>query len=219
MNNPDISPVGFGATDHPHATFERRRGVWWLLVGGLLIIGGAAGIALFVWQMVAPSAEPVDDAVAAGRVGALSGPPATDAAFSVADAGRYTVWIDTGGPFSSSARDVIIGATNCEATFADGTTTSFRGAVQGSRVETGDFATIGTFEAPAGATDVTCKSEPFGSRIQRDQLEKERSFYVTSGSAASGWAWSIALFIGIPSLLLGLLAAGRGWSGSLKLRR
>jgi hypothetical protein len=219
VSNPDVSPVGFAATDHPHSTLERRRGVGWLLLGGVLVVGGLAGVVLFVWQMVAPTSDPSDDAVAAGRVAGLSAPAAAAATFAVGEAGQYTVWIDTGGAISSVARDAIIGAANCEATLADGTTTSFRGAVQGSSVVTGDFGTIGTFDAPAGATAVACRSELFGPRAVRDQLEKERDFYVTPGPPDSGWVPFVALFAGIPALILGIMALGRGWLGSLRRRQ
>ena len=105
--------------------------MWWLLAGGLLVAGGLAGVVLFVWQVVAPGSDPTDDAVADGQVAGLSAPPTPAAIFTVEAAGTYTVWIDTGGTINSSTRDAIVAAANCAATFSDGVTKSFRGAVQG----------------------------------------------------------------------------------------
>ena len=219
MSNPDISPVGFAATDHPHSPLERRRGVWWLLVGGVLVAGGLAGVALFVWQVLAPSSDPTDDAVASGLVAGLAALPTPAARFTVEAAGTYTVWIDTGGAINASTREVIAAAANCEATFSDGTVKSFRGAVQGSSVVVGDIATVGTCDAPAGPAAVVCRSELFGPRAVRDQLGKERRFFVTPGPPDSDWDPFVALFAGLPALILGSMALGRGWTGSLRRRR
>lgn len=65
---------------------------------------------------------------------------------------------------------------------------------------------------------MTCRSEPFGRLVLRDQLEKERVFVVTAGSPGGDWPVFVALFVGIPALILGGLALGRGWSGSLRRR-
>jgi hypothetical protein len=218
MANPDISPVGFAATEHPHSPLERRRSVGWLLFGALLVVVGIGGVATFVVQLVDPSSGPVDDAVASGRIAGLSSSPTAAARFVVEVAGPYTVWVDTDGTVSTGARDVIVAAVNCEATLADGTSTSFRGAIQGTSVVSGDIATVGSFDAPVGATAVSCRSEPFGRFVLRDQLEKERDFFVTAGSPDADWIPFVALFVGIPALILGGLAIGRGWTGSLRRR-
>lgn len=219
MSNPDITPVGFAATDHPHSALERRRSLWWLALGGILVAIGIGGVGLFIWQTVAPTSDPVDDAVARGQVAALFAPAAPAATFTVGAAGQYTVWIDTGGVIKSGARDTIVSAANCVATFSDGAPTAFRGAVQGSSVVDGDFATVGTFDAPAGLTGVACHSELFGARVDRDQLEKERTFFVTTGSPETDWVPFVAMFVGIPALILGTMALGRGWMGTLRPRR
>ena len=101
-------------------------------------------------------------------------------------AGPYTVWLDDGGVIDSGARDNIVAAANCVATFADGTSSTFRGAIQGSSVQVGNMATVGTFDAPIGAAEVACHSERFGPRSDRYQLQKERTFYVTPGSPGGG---------------------------------
>lgn len=83
----------------------------------------------------------------------------------------------------------------------------------------GDLATVGTFDAPAGPAAVVCRSERFGPRAVLDQLEKERRFFVTSGPPDSDWVPFVALFAGLPALILGAMALGRGWVGSLRRRR
>jgi hypothetical protein len=218
MTNPDISPVGFAATDHPRSPLERRRSVPWLLLGGLLVVVGIGGVALFVVQLAEPSSDLVDGAVAAGRIAGVSSPPTPATTFIVEVAGPYTVWVDTDGTVSTSTRDAIVAAVNCEVTLADGTSTSFRGAIQGTSVISGDIATVGSFDAPVGATAVSCRSEPFGRVALRDQLEKERDFFVTAGSPDGDWLPFVALFVGIPALIVGGLAIGRGWTGSLRRR-
>ena len=64
MTNPDISPVGFAATDHPRFPLERDRGVLWIVLGVVLVLGGIFGVASFVWEMVDGSSGVKDDAVA-----------------------------------------------------------------------------------------------------------------------------------------------------------
>ncbi len=83
----------------------------------------------------------------------------------------------------------------------------------------GDIATVGTFDAPAGPAAVVCRSETFGPRSVRDQLEKERQFFVTPGPPDSDWVPFVALFAGLPALILGIMALGRGWMGSVRRRR
>jgi hypothetical protein len=219
VDSPDISPVGFAGTDHPRSTLERRRNVWWLLLGALLILVGIAGIVRFVVQMADPEAAIDGDRVAAGRVAALTGSPSAPATFFVETAGRYTVWLDVGDVVAGSARSVVVSAANCTATFADDTTRSFRGAAQGTSVEFGDLATVGTFDAPVGDVEVSCRAELFGSRVFRDQLEVERNFSVYTGSPDVGWTTFVTLFVAIPALVLGAMAIGRGWLGSLRKRR
>ena len=143
-------------------------------------------------------------------------PPAT---FYVEVAGPYTVWLDDGGVIDSGTRDNIVAAANCEATFADGTGTTFRGAIQGSSVQIGNMATVGTFDAPVGAAEVACHSERFGRRADRDQLRKERTFYVTPGSPGAGWMSWVGMFAGIPALILGCMAIARGWMGGVRTRK
>lgn len=189
------------------------------MLGILLTLLGIAGLVRFVVQMSDPEAAIDGDRVAEGRVAALSGAAATPATFVVETAGSYTVWLDTGDVIAGNTRDVVVAAVNCDATFADGTTASFRGAVQGTSVEFGDLATIGTFDAPVGVVEVSCRSELFGDRVFRDRLEIERDFAVISGTAGIGWTSWITMFVAIPALILGALSIARGWTGSVRPRR
>lgn len=120
------------------------------MVGALLVVVGVGGVALFVVLLVDPWSDPLDDAVASGRIAGVSSAPTPAATFIVEVAGPYTVWIDTDGTVSTSTRDVIVSAVHCDASLADGTSTSFRGAVQATSVVSGDIATVGSFDAPAG---------------------------------------------------------------------
>jgi hypothetical protein len=190
-----------------------------LILGGVLIVAGIAGVVLFVWQFVDPTSDPADDAVANGQVAGLFAAPTPAVSFTVGVGGPYTVWVDTGGSTNVDTRDTIVAAVNCEATFADGPSTSFRGAVQGSSVVVGDIATIGTFQAPEGVATVACHSERFGRRALRDQLAEERDFFVTPGSPDGHWLPFVALLAGISALILGVMALGRGWMGSVRTRR
>ena len=219
MNNPDISPVGFAATDHPRSPLERDRGVLWIVLGAALVFVGIAGIGSFIWQMVDPGSDKKDDAVARGTVAGLLDAPTPAATFVVEAAGPFTVWLDDGGVLDSGTRDNIVAAANCEAIFADGTSTSFRGAIQGSSVQIGNMATVGTFDAPEGPAAVACHSERFGRRADRDQLEKQRDFYVVPGSPGVGWLSWVGMFAGIPALILGFMAIARGWTGGVRTRK
>ncbi len=218
MSNPDISPVGFGGTDHPRSTLEWRRNVWWLLLGATLILVGVAGLVLFVEKMTDGEATVEGDRVAQGRVAALSGAAASPARFVVETAGPYTVWLDAGDVVAGRSRDLVVAAAHCTTTFADGMTSTFRGAVQGASVEFGVLATIGTFTAPPGAVEVACRSELFGSPVSRQRLEIERDFSVTNGGPNVGGLLFAALFVAIPAFIFGLAAVARGWTGSLRRR-
>lgn len=219
MTNPDISPVGFAATDHPRSPLERDRSVLWIVLGVVLVVGGILGIGYFIKEMSAGASGAKDDAVAQGQIAGLDAMPTPAAEFYVEVAGPYTVWLDDGGVIDSGARDNIVAGANCVATFGDGTRSTFRGAIQGSSVQVGNMNTVGTFDAPVGAAEVACHSERHGRRADRDQLRKERTFYVTPGSPGGGWMSWVGLFAGIPAVLLGLMAIVRGWTGGVRTRK
>ena len=214
-NDPDVTPVGFAATDGPDARLHRRRNPAWLVLAILLASAGAAGIVWFVWAQL-ENAPGRDEAVAGGRVAALRGADTPVVRFS--GEGAYTVWLDLDGVTLSNNRELIVAATNCAAGFENGRSARFRGARQGANVTVGDRSTIGTFTAPRGEVALSCRQLPFGRRGRRRVLDAERSFFVTSGSPGVGWAPWVAMFGGIALSALAFPVFGRYSSGSLRRR-
>ena len=210
--NPDFTPVGFAATDAPDAIVRRRRNPLWLVLSVVLVGAGLAGIVLFVAAQV-ENAPGRDEAVADGRVAALGDTDTPRTRFS--GEGDYTVWIETDGVSRSNNRDNVVAATNCTATFETGGSTSFRGARQGASVTIEDRSTIRTFRAPGGAVTLTCRQLPFGRYGNRHLLSQERSFFVTPGRPGVGAVLWVAMFAGLPFLILALFAWSRYRAGTL----
>jgi hypothetical protein len=214
-SNPDFTPVGFAATDAPEAIVRRRRNPVWLVLAILL---GAAGIAGPVWFVVEQldNAPGRDEAVAAGTIAAVDESEGTPVRFD--GEGDYTVWLDSDGVVRSNRRETVVSATNCEALFENGDSARFRGARQGASVTIGDQATIGTFDAPAGAVELRCRLLPFGRYGNRFLLRNERPFFVTPGSPSVGTLPWVGLFGGIVALILAVMAFGRYRTGTLRPR-
>ena len=213
--NPDVTPVGFAATDAPGATVRRRRNPVWLVLAVLFIGAGLAGIAWFVGAQLA-NAPGRDEAIASGLVAALDGPGTPTARLD--GKGDYTVWLDLGGVSLSNRRETIVAATNCSARFASGGSARFRGARQGSSVTIGDRSTVGTFDAPEGAVALSCRQLPFGRFGSRRLLSRERSFFVTPGRPGVEFTLWAGLFGGILLLILAIPALGRYRAGTLAPR-
>ena len=213
--DPDVTPVGFAATDAPGALVRRRRNPVWLALAILFAVGGIAGIVLFVAAQI-DNAPGRDEAVATGRVAALDADDVPTASFS--GEGDYTVWLDLHGVSRSNRRETIVAATNCRAGFGNGGSADFRGARQGASVSIGSRSTVGTFDAPEGAVTLTCRQLPFGRYGNRHLLSRERSFFVTPGRPGVGFALWTGLFGGIGFLILALPALGRYRAGTLRPR-
>lgn len=216
-HDPDVTPVGFAATDAPDAAVRRKRGWVGLLAGLDLIVLGLGGIGWFVYAQLdnAPSG---DQAVATGRVAALDGPDTPVVRFA-AGGGDFTVWLRTDGISLANNRERVVAATNCAATVGDGSVRRFRGAIQGSSVTVGDRSTVGTFSAPEGRVALRCRMFPFGRRRGRDVLRAERAFFVAPGSPSVGWEPWIGLFGGILLIVLAVPVLGRWAAGRLVRRR
>lgn len=213
--DPDVTPVGFAATDAPAASVRRRRNPLWLVLAVLLAGLGCAGIVWFVVAQIG-NVPGRDDAVAAGRVAALGGADTAVARFS--GQGDYTVWLDLDGVTLSNNRELIVAATNCVATFEGGGSARFRGARQGASVTIGDRSTVGAFTAAAGEVVVGCRQLPFGRLGRRRALTAERSFFVTPGSPDVGWKPWVGLFGGIGLVILAVPTWGRHRAGYLRPR-
>jgi hypothetical protein len=212
---PGVTPVGFAATDAPDAPLRHRRNPVWLALAIVLVAAGVAGIVLFVAEQLEHAPGP-DEAVAAGQVAALDGPATPPVRFH--GEGAYTVWLEVGGE-RSDVRDTIVAAVNCTANFDDGRgTVAFRGARQGAAVTIGDRSTVGTFDAPGGAVEVTCRQEPFGRLRTRDRLRSERPYFVTAGKPGASASYWFGMFGGIAALCLAPWALGRWRAGTLRSR-
>ena len=212
---PDVTPVGFAATDAPGAIVRRRRNPVWLALAVLLAVAGIAGPVLFIAAQV-ESAPGRGEAIATGRVAAVDGADAPAARF--AGDGDYTVWIEMDGVLRSNSRETIVAATNCEASFANEESARFRGARQGASVSIGNRATAGTFDAPEGAVALSCRQLPFGRHGNVHLLSKERSFFVTPGRPGVSFVLWVGMFGGIFFLILALPAFGRYRAGTLRRR-
>jgi hypothetical protein len=213
--DPDVTPVGFAATDAPGAIVRRRRNPVWLCLAVLLAVAGIAGIVLFVAAQIG-NAPGRSEAVATGPVAALDDDDIPAARF--AGEGDYTVWIEMEGVSRSNRRETIVAATNCDAAFANGGSARFRGARQDASVSIGDRATVGTFNAPDGAVALRCRQLPFGRYGNRRLLSRERSFFVTPGQPGVGFVLWAGLFCGTGLLILALPALGRYRTGTLRPR-
>jgi hypothetical protein len=213
--DPDVTPVGFGATEGPGALVQRRRNPLWLLLSILLAMAALVGVGWFVKEQ-ADNAPGRDEAVAEGRVAALDGEDTPLVRFR--GDGDYTVWLELDDVTLSNNRETIVAATNCVAAFSNGGSARFRGARQGSNVTIGDRSTVGTFKAPKGAVQLSCRQLPFGRRGRRGTLREERAFFVAPGKPGVGWQLWVGMFAGIALLIPAGLALGRFKSGSLRPR-
>lgn len=208
--NPDIVPVGFAATDGPGAPARRHRRWWLLAVAIVLAVVGAAALLVGIGRVAGGAFDVDGKAVAEGRVAGLGSEQWVDATFTAPEAGRYTVWLRTDGISEENNRDTVVAATNCRAELADGSWRAFRGAIQGSSVTIEDRSTVGTFTAPAGEVEVTCKMAPFGRRSRYERLRASREFVVVPGGPNGGVA-AIAWILGGSASLAGGLVIGLRW--------
>jgi hypothetical protein len=213
--DPDVTPVGFAATDAPGAIVRRRRNPVWLVLAIFFAAAGVAGPVWFVVEQI-DNAPGRDEAVAGGTIAAIDESEGSPVRFD--GEGDYTVWLDADGVVRSNRRETIVSAANCVALFENGGSARFRGARQGASVTIGNRATIGTFDAPAGAVELRCRLLPFGRYGNRFLLRNERPFFVTPGRPGVGFLPWVGLFGGIVALILAVMTFGRYRTGTLRPR-
>ncbi|HEX6388583.1 MAG TPA: hypothetical protein VFZ89_04025 [Solirubrobacteraceae bacterium] len=216
MSDPDVTRVGFAATEGPNALVRRHRNPVWGLLCVVLVVGGLAGIVAAILDF--SDADVEGDAIARGRVGALDGPETPAVRFTAPERRQYTLWLNTDGVSISERRENVVAATNCAVGYADGGSKRFRGAIQGSSVTLGDHSTVGTFTAPAGTVAISCRQLPFGHYRTRSWLREEHPLLVVAGAPPGDLTSWLLLFGGIGALLLAVLPGSRWLGGSLRRR-
>ena len=180
----------------------KRRGVRkiWMLIAVVLIAASVVSVTHGVVEIVDINDATVTNAVARAEVNGQT----NIARFTATKSQTYTVYgiIDTN---SSDQRNSVVAATSCDVHFADGSSTSFSGAQQGSSTTINDVATIGQFHANEGAVTVVCDSG-YGNRFD---------FIVTPGTSNVGAAigfilgGALGLALGIAALIRALIGRKR----------
>ncbi|MCU1365885.1 MAG: hypothetical protein JWN39_1524 [Ilumatobacteraceae bacterium] len=180
----------------------KRRGVRkvWLVLAVVVFGASAYSLVHGIVEVVHINDDTVDNAVARAQVNGSS----NVAEFSATKSQTYSVYaiIDSN---DSNTRDDIVASTDCEVTFADGSTTAFSGSSQGSSTTIGDVSSVGEFFASEGSVRVVCES---GSGDRFDYI-------VSPGTAAVGAAiafiicGAFGLFAGIICLVVALVGRRR----------
>ena len=213
MSGPDVEHAGW-AVGGPGSRLRRRRNPLLGVVALVLLVGGTVAAVTGIVR-VATEVGPADERIVArGTVAALDGPATPAVTFKTAGAEKLTVWLRAGG--LSNVRETVVAGTACDIVLANETTAQIRGSRQGTSVETDHHATIGAFTSSPGRTAVTCAHVPFGRLRGRGRLREERPFIVERGSPGDGLGGLWPLFGGIAAIVLGVPAASRWRTGSLK---
>lgn len=184
------TPIGsmgatpFGYTPIDNLSVEvpepRRRSIVWLGIAILLLVGGIGALVYGILDTVRSGDKVVEDAVATGRVVALGGENTGGVPFTIVTAQTYSVYISLDTD-SENERDYLVGATRCDAQFADGSTAHIEGQFQASSSTIGDISSIGYFSAPVGPARVLCYYSDRGFSSFRNELAKSPTFYVSPG--------------------------------------
>lgn len=213
MGEGDIEHAGW-ALDDPDSTLRRHRSPLLGVLTALLLIAGIAGIGVGIYRLASESGPADERVLARGTVAALDGPAASAAAFTSEAAGEVTLWIEVGD--NDATRDTVVAGTSCEVARDDGTSELVEGRVQGAAIETDRYATIGETTASAGPNVVTCRHVPFGRLRTRGLLAEEAPFLVERGTPADGLAGLWLLAAGVVLLAVGVWAAIRWRTGTLR---
>lgn len=213
MGEGDIEHAGW-ALDDPDSTLRRHRSRLLGAAVALLLIAGVAGIGLGIHRLASESGPAEERVLARGTVAALDGPAASAATFTSEATDSVTLWIEVGD--NDATRDTVVAGTSCEVARDDGTSELVEGRVQGAAIETDRYATIGETTASAGPNVVTCRHVPFGRLRTRGLLAEEAPFLVERGTPADGLAGLWLLAVGVVLLAVGVWAAIRWRTGTLR---
>jgi len=127
------------------------------------------------------------------------------------DDGRYAIVLKRGEVSDENIVERLVRDTTCTVVASDGTTRTVDGSRQASSSQTDFGASIGTFTAPDGPTQVTCIGT--GSRLLFDRYavapERKGALYVSYGILGFG------VIVG----LLGMSLIKRAWNGTSVVER
>lgn len=191
------APGAFTTSGEP-----KRRGVRkvWLVLAIVILGASVYSLVHGIVEVVNINDDTVHNAVARAEVNGSS----NVAEFSASRSQTYSVYAIISSN-SSDVRDSIVASTNCDVTFADGSTTAFSGRSQGSSTTIGDVSSVGEFFATEGSVRVVCESNS-GDRY---------AFIVSPGTAAVGAAiafiicGAFGLFAGIICVVVALVGRRR----------
>lgn len=127
------------------------------------------------------------------------------------DDSNYAIVLKRGEISDENVVERLVRDTTCTVVASDGSTRTIEGSRQASASQTDFGASIGTFTAPDGPTQVTCTGE--GSRLAFDRFavapERKAALYVAYGIIALG------LILGF----VGGLLIKRAWNGVSVIER
>ncbi|MCY7297877.1 MAG: hypothetical protein LH616_01530 [Ilumatobacteraceae bacterium] len=125
--------------------------------------------------------------------------------------GSYAIVLKRGEISDENVVDRLVRDTTCIVVASDGTTRTIEGSRQASSSQTDFGASIGTFTAPDGPTQVTCVGT--GSRLLLDRYavapERKAALYVSYGILAFG------VIVG----LVGISLIKRAWNSTSVVER
>jgi hypothetical protein len=197
----------------PGARLRRHRNPAVLVVAVSLLVAGAGLAVLGIVALSTETAPSGEEIESRGTVGALDRP--ATARFTAPSGEPYTVWLSTGA-IRRTDREDLVAATACNVTRADGSQARFRGNRQGTSVEVGDLATVGTFTAKEGVTAVACRLERFSTTGGFGRLPLGRGFLVVRGRPSERTRPFLLLFGGLAIAVLAWPVAARWHTGELR---
>jgi hypothetical protein len=169
----------------------KRR--WWLVVVGSII--AAIGLAVLVVSAVATAVEQTRSALDPEAEGRAPGSLSFDA-----DDETYIVSVQGERPGADAS---IVANVVCTVTLGDGRTVELDGGRQAIAEETGNIATVGTFDGVEGPTTIACNSP----RDIRFFVDNESGFKKIGIAGIIGGV--VLMAIGAVCILLGVFVRKR----------